>query len=218
MRTTPVRIRLLVALAASLLAAGCGGSGGDGDSGSDARKVDRSGYFTKEQSESLNPALGEYDTAFRKLDTGHDACTRTAARLHAAGRDLKVTVQCHIDNTGGVIAALDDVHAAFDEIDGSDFRKACAAQLAETKTFIAEYRDAWKVVQGNWTAYASGKTVDQAKTQPHFDKAYTMSSEFVTTVIPDLGKACYTKDDRDAATAATTDESKDAKADANADE
>lgn len=194
---------LIIAIAASLLAAGCGG--GDDDPGSEVRKVDRSGYFTKKQSESINPLLGAYHTASRKLDTNHDACSRTMTRLFDAGRDGKVAVKCHLDNTAGVIAALDQVDAALGEIDGSDFRKACTTRLAETKTFVSDYRDSWKAVQSDWQGYADGKAVSEAATQRHFNDAYAMGSEFIETVIPDLSKDCYTKADREVGADATKD-------------
>ena len=200
MSTTPL-MRLVAAVAGSMLLAGCGGGGDDSssDSGSDSRAVDRSGYFTEEQSETLNPALGAYEAAFRKLDTTNDACVRTANRLFKAGRDSKVAVKCHLDNTGGVITALEKVDAAFESVEDADVREECTAQLDETRTFVADYRDAWKTVQGDWQAYADGKQVSEPLTQRHFNEAYEMNSEFVTTALPELSKACYTKADRDAA-------------------
>lgn len=201
MRAATTGTRLLLAVAVTLLAAGCGGDD-DGDSTPAKRKIDRSGYFTKEQSESLNPALQVYDTAIKRLDANHDSCSRTANRLFAEGKPGRVAVKCHVDNTTGVVEALDDVDAAFGAIDDTGFRKACASQLADTKEFVAEYRDAWKAVQSDWTAYAADKPVSESKTQQHFSAAYAKGSEFVTTVIGDLTKDCYTKADRTAATTA----------------
>ena len=214
---TPVAFdrRCLVAVAASLLLAGCG----DGDDDSKDRKVDRSGYFTKQQSEALNPSLAVYDEAFRESTSKHDACSKRSIRLFESGKDPRAAVKCHLDQTGAVIAALDDVEAAFGEIDASDFRAACTKQLGETSTFIDAYRDSWKVVYADWERYATGGAVTTAAVQQHIDAAYEQSDDFSARVVTDVAKVCYTKTDRAAAQpkSSDTETSKDEDADTDAD-
>jgi hypothetical protein len=218
MRATTIGTRLLVAVAASLLLAGCGG--GDDDSRKPA-KVDRTGYFSKEQSETLNPALAVYDTAFRALDTGHDACSAASTRLFDAGKDARVAVKCHLDQTGAVVEALDDLDAAFDEVDPSDFRAACAKQFASSTKFVDTYRVSWKAVLDDWERYADGKEVSTPLVQKHFNDAYAKSQKFSDAVVVALSNDCYTKADlaaaakaADAAAAKDADSKDDAKDDA----
>lgn len=194
--------RLLVAAATTLLLAGCGG-GDDGDSSSAAPKVDRSGYFTKAESEKINPALAVYDAAYSELDTKHAACSNTSMRLFNAGKDARVAVKCHLDQTGAVVEALEDVDAAFGEIDGTDFRAPCAKQLEQSTAFLTTYRAAWKTVQRDWERYADGGTVSDAAFQKHFDNAYEKSYAFPTKVVGDVSTDCYTAADQKAARSAT---------------
>ena len=188
--------RCILAVAATLLLAGCGGGGGGDGDGSSEAKVDRSGYFTKRQSATINPALADYNEAFRELDTKHDACTKASLRLFKAGKVARVAVKCHLDQTTAVVDSIDGVGTALGEIDASDYRGACATQLTGSKSFIKRYRDAWKAVLTDWEAYARGAATSTSSTQRHFDDAYAMSRTFVADVTVDLAAACYTKADR----------------------
>jgi hypothetical protein len=192
--------RILVAVVAPLLLAGCGGGDGDSDGNAKgARTVDRAGYFSEAESDAINPVLADFNTATANFETRHEACNKRADKLFKAGKPARATVQCHLDQSEAIVVAIEGVGGTLDKIEDDVLRGDCVEQLDDTRAFVDDFRNSWKTVHGDWERYADGKEVSSTLLDRHLTAAVEQGSEFVGPVLSDLTRACYTKADREAA-------------------
>jgi hypothetical protein len=194
--------RTALVLATAVLVAACGG-GGDNDDSSSAASKERSakdaesaGYFDEEQSDALNPLLAKHDSAGGAYYEGADACEKEAAKLFAAGRTPRDSVQCHFDLVADYRDAIVELREGIEDVEG-DFREPCEDQVKEFTAFLVSYEQALDALHGDWEAYASNKpTPDIQKHGTAIDK---LAKQFGEQEIPAMSKACYTEADRKAA-------------------
>jgi hypothetical protein len=206
-----MRIRLatiLVPVLAVVLAACGGGSDDSKRTSSNSKKIDRSGYFTDEQSEQLNPPIAEWNTAANKYFADEARCNKEAERKYNAGASPRASIQCHLVETKAILVATQGLIDAVDGLDG-DWRPACEKKIDGMATYLERQRVAIEALQADWLAYANNKPTP--KIQQHASAAGKLAYAFGELTVP-FSEACYTKADRDEA-AKDAKDSTDAKTD-----
>jgi len=190
---------LALLVATSILLAGCGGDD-DSSSTKDSKepKVDRSGYFSNTQSEEINPALADWNTAKNAYDSNFDACNAEADKRYKQGATPAKAVECHLRDTKAMLVAVAGIRDVTTEfVDAGEWRTECDEELASFNEALARQEAAWKTLQADWVAYTKGRATP--KINAHSIAASDVANEFAATTVPDLATACYTKADREEA-------------------
>lgn len=196
-----LKLPLLVLVAALLFAACGGGSDDKGDSKSSSKsdKVDRTGYFTEDESAAINPPLAAWNKAINDGVANNDKCNAEATRKYNQGASPREAVACHFKETHAVLAAIDGLQKAVADLDG-DWRPQCDKAISDITASLDAMEADWKALDADWEAYSKNKPVP--KIDAHTRATDTSRDRFLQQEFPAWTKACYTKQDIDDASKA----------------
>ena len=190
-----ILFRVLVLVTA---VAGLSACGGDSAPAATTEASDpREGYFTSDESEALNPALGSFSGAWSSYRARGEACNEEAQRLFDEGASPRRAVRCHLEENRALIDATAEVRAAFEGLSG-EYREECEAGVERFTSALDEVESARQEVFDRYERYAETGEVARGFRRESAE-ADERTEALLAAELVALSEACYTEEDREQA-------------------